>query len=193
MADRHDIVTDPDTATLIKIKAKRLCSRGDFSKSDYEDLQQDMYLHLLEKQHLYDPVRGTVKTFVNKALNIWIAMLLRHRDREKRRHNYNAISLEGTLVEHNGELDELGSMLCEEDLLRRNKISNLPAIDRVDLQDELDTALSSLKSGERTLIVLVAEHGVTGAGRRRGESRHQVGRAKRQVLARFRGERNSED
>ena len=42
MAESHDVVSDPFTVTLIRIKARQLCRRSDFSRSDYDDLRQEL-------------------------------------------------------------------------------------------------------------------------------------------------------
>jgi hypothetical protein len=47
-----------------------------------------MRLYLLEKAHLFDPVRGNLEAFVTNAINTWVGMELRYRERDKRRESY---------------------------------------------------------------------------------------------------------
>jgi len=43
MASSHPVVTSPFAATFIRIKAKQLCRRTDFTPCEVEDLQQSMW------------------------------------------------------------------------------------------------------------------------------------------------------
>jgi len=185
MATRHDIVSHPFTASLIKRKAAQLCRRTDFSRSDSEDLQQEMSLYLLEKARLFDADRGALEAFVTTAINSWVAMHLRHRAREKRRDGFRAASLEGTIIEHDGEADTLGSVVNEADLRRRTRGSGASPLDMVDLRDEAQAVLAALDPEERMLLALVAEHGPAGAARRLNLSRRKVEGALAQMRARF--------
>lgn len=191
MADRHDVLSDPFTSRLIRIKAAQLCRRTDFSASDYDDLQQSMVVYLLEKRHLFDPARGNVEAFVTNALDSWTKMELRFRGRLKRRGDYTCLSLEGTTVEFNGDADPLDSMLGEADLQRRTHAAGRSAIDDADLRDAVDHAMSGLAPDDQELLRHVAEHGVAATARewtrRRGRcvSRRQVEKAIRRMRARF--------
>jgi len=185
MADRCDIVTNPFTATLIRIKAHQLCRRTDFSRSDYDDLKQDMLLYLLQKAHLYDSMRGSVEAFVTNAVNTWVGLHLRHRARDKRREGYRAISLEGAFIEHDGQTDPLGTVLGEEDLRRRTLRSSLSSIELIELQDAIQCVLKTLTPSERSLLVHVATHGVASAARQRHVSRRQINKALTQMRTRF--------
>lgn len=133
MAKGSDVVTDPFTQTLIKIKAAQLCRRTDFSRSDRDDLKQGMLLYLVEKAHLFDPARGNLEAFVTNAVNTWVGMEMRFRGREKRRGNLSAISLEGTILEFDGESDTLGALLSEADLRRRTHRTPASPIERIDI------------------------------------------------------------
>ncbi len=173
----QSIVSDPFTVTLIRIKARQLCRRSDFSRSDCDDLQQDMRLYLLEKAHLFDPVRGNIEAFVTKALSTWVAMRLRYRSREKRRESYKVLSLERTRVECDGDITALGAILVEEDGRRLSQVYTMPAAERFELREAVDHAMANLDPKDREMLAHVAEHGVARAARAFGVSRRQVGNA----------------
>lgn len=185
MANSHDIVSHPFTASLIKRKAAQLCRRTDFSRSDSEDLQQEMALYLLEKARLFDAERGNLEAFVTTAINSWVAMHLRHRAREKRRDGFRAVSLEATMIEHDGEADTLGSVVSEADLRRRTRGSGASPLDMVNLRDEARAVLAALAPDERALLAVVADHGPAGAARRLDLSRRKVEGALARMRARF--------
>ena len=177
MLSRQEVVSDPFTVTLIRIKARQLCRRSDFYKSDCEDLQQDIRLYLLEKAHLFDPVRGNIEAFVTNAINTWVAMRLRYRNREKRRESYKVISLERTRVECDGDLTALGVILVEDDGRRLSQTYTVPAAERFELREAIDHAMGNLDPKDREMLAHVAENGVTSAAKAFGVSRRQVDNA----------------
>ena len=115
MVSSHQIVSHPFTVKVIQIKARLLSRRGDFSLSDFNDLCQDMRVYLLRKAHLFDPKRGNLEAFVNNALDTWVAMELRYRNRHKRYESYRAVSLNSTIVKYEGVLQPLAAIVLEEE------------------------------------------------------------------------------
>lgn len=183
MASSHDVVSHPFTITLIKIKARQLCRRSDFSRSDYDDLRHDMHVYLLQKSHLFDPARGTIEAFVTNALNTWVAMELRYRRRSKRHGGYRAVSLDDLTVENDGDTTTLGAVLGEADGHRRTQAAPLSTIEQFDLREAIAHAMGKLEPDERVLLIHVVKHGVASAARKRGVSRRQIHNA----IARMRG------
>lgn len=182
----HDLILDHDlTSTLIRIKARQLCRRSDFSRSDFDDLRQGMFLYVLEKSHLFDSQRGTIEAFVTNAVNTWVAMLLRSRSRLKRSGDSQAISLEGTLIERDGEETSLKAVLSIADLQRRTGAHTRDPIDQIDLRDAMARAVSTLTSDEQSLLRHVAEHGVASAARKHHVSRRQIENALARMRSRF--------
>jgi RNA polymerase sigma factor (sigma-70 family) len=171
---REAIVSDSFTVTLIRIKARQLCRRSDFSRSDLDDLQQEMRLYLLEKAHLFDPVRGNLEAFVTRTVGTWVAMQLRYRSRTKRRESFKALSLERTPVEYEGGITSLGAVLLEEDGQRLSRTYPISDVEQFELREAMARALQNLTSEDRAIIVHVAEHGVASAAREFGVSRRQV-------------------
>lgn len=185
MANSHDIVTHPFTVTLIRIKAAQLCRRSDFSRTDRDDLQQEMELYLLRKAHLFDSKRGNIEAFVTTSINSWIGMTLRFRARDKRRPGLHAVSLEETEIENDEEADTLASVLDEADLHRRKQCHSISPSELLELRDCLNAVLAALSPSERALVTLVADRGVAGAARARNVSRRQIKNAMDRIRARF--------
>ncbi len=191
MADRHNVVSDPFTASLIRIKAAQLCRRTDFSWSDRDDLTQQMLLYLLEKAHLFDPARGNIEAFVTNAIDSWVAMELRFRGRHKRRGDYEAISLEGTLVECDGDAVPLRTVLGPADPQRRHQAAPACQFDTAETAEAVAAVMATLDPKDRDLLRLVAEHGKAAAARewsrRSGAavSRRQIQNALERFRARF--------
>lgn len=168
------IVSDPFTETLIRIKARLLCRRSDFSRSDYPDLRQSMCLYLLEKAHWFDPARGNLQAFVTSVLKTWTAMELRHRSRAKRSESLKAVSLERTKVKRGAYFVPLGEVLLEEDGRRLTQTQSLPSIEEFELRKAVEHALAKLEPEDRAMLIHAAEHGVTRTAQAFSLSRRQV-------------------
>ena len=174
---RESIVSNPFAVTLIRIKARQLCRRSDFSKSDYDDLRQDMRLYLIKKAHLFDPVRGNIEAFVTNALCTWVALRLRYRNCDKRRESYKAVSLERTTVECNGDITTLGDVLLEEDGRRRTQAHGISAVEHFNLREAIEHAMQNLAPDDRALLVQVVEQSVRRTAKSRRVSYRQVNNA----------------
>ncbi|MCK6486564.1 MAG: hypothetical protein L6R00_20840 [Phycisphaerae bacterium] len=171
---KQSIVSDPFTVTFIRIKARQLCRRSDFSRSDYDDIRQSMRLYLLEKAHLFDPARGNLEAFVTKAINTWVGMELRHRERDKRRESFKAISLERTPVVCDGDITTLSAVLLEEDGRRQTQTDPLTSVEQFELRDAVQHAMQDVQPQDRAILIHAAEHGVASAARAFSRSRRQV-------------------
>jgi DNA-directed RNA polymerase specialized sigma24 family protein len=185
MGTQNSILDNDFANTLIRIKARQLCRRTDFSRSDYDDLQQDMRLYLLEKAHLFDPNRGNIESFITNTLKTWVAMRLRYQNREKRRDSHKAASLERTFVESDGCLTTLGAALLEEDGHRLTQTESISPMERFELRDALKHGLQTLEPDDRALLLEVAEHGITSTAKSRGTSWRQINNAMTRIRRHF--------
>jgi RNA polymerase sigma factor (sigma-70 family) len=176
MASSHPVVSHPYAATLIRIKAKQLCRRTDFTRCQVEDLQQSMWAYLVEKATLYDPDRGNIEAFITNLINTWVAMELRHRGREKRRLAHRNISLDSTMIEHDGDRVPMGSVLGETDLLRRLGRAPGSESDRFEIREAIAQAIKKLSPDQQALLADVVESGVASAAKHRDISPSTVRR-----------------
>jgi hypothetical protein len=174
MAERHDIVSNPYAQSLIRIKARQLCRRADFNRSDLEDLHQEMRTYLLKVAHHFDPERASMETFIAHAIESCVRMILRGRWRDKRRINRASVSLEGTEIAGEEESTSLWSVLRSEDQARRTGNTEHDLIEEIDRRDAFAHVFSQLSDKKRELVVQVMEHSKAGAARLRGTSRRQI-------------------
>jgi len=182
----HDSILDNEYAnTVIRIKARQLCRRADFSRSDLEDLHQEMKMYLLKVGHLFDPSRARMETFIARAINSCIAMILRDRRRDKRRINVEHVSLEGTELPGDNETFSIWAQLSTDDLFRRTGTTPADPIDAIDSQDAIAWAMERLSADDREIAALVMEHGKAGAARERGVSRRQIDNALQRMRQHF--------
>jgi len=71
-------------ASLIRKKARLLIGSYGFSTSDREDIEQELWYHLLKRQGAYDPSRGKISTFIARILDNRIRTMIEHRRAVKR-------------------------------------------------------------------------------------------------------------
>ncbi len=64
---------------LIHHKAKELIGRYGFTRSDQEDIEQELTLRLIGRWRYYDPARGRPATFYKVVVARGIASILEHR------------------------------------------------------------------------------------------------------------------
>jgi len=180
-----ELLADRFTIDFIRIKARQLCRRSDVSRSDQDDMQQEMRLYLWKKAHLFDPGRGNIEAFVTTAINSWVGMHLRGLDRIKRRGEASAISLERTLIENDGDVTCLGSVITDADRGRRYEAASPDPVESHDLQEAVGHALAQLTGEDRSLLEYISEHGVSAAARTRKVSRRQIYNALERMRSRF--------
>ncbi len=81
---QHTSVLNEYARKDIENKARRLIRRAGFSRSDREDLEQELTLRLLERSALYDPSRASLNTFVVCVIRSGVANILRQEATKKR-------------------------------------------------------------------------------------------------------------
>lgn len=69
---------------LIKYKAKQLVGHYGFTRSDREDIEQDLAQHLIEHMHQFDPRRSSQNTFLNRIVDRKRISILRQRFAQRR-------------------------------------------------------------------------------------------------------------
>jgi DNA-directed RNA polymerase specialized sigma24 family protein len=70
--------------TLIRVKARQLVRRPEFSRADTEDIEQDLAIQIHLKIAQYDPSRSSLNTFLARVVDSSISMMIRERGRLKR-------------------------------------------------------------------------------------------------------------
>lgn len=143
--DRNDIVTEY-ARTLIRVKAKQLARRPGFCRSDEEDVEQDLVLHLLSQAQHFDPKRGALNTFIARVVNSGVAMLVRDRTRIKRRpdDDVEVQSLEDKVEQPHGPPAPLWMVISLEDLERRIGSKSLTDAEVFELADQIASVMASL-------------------------------------------------
>ena len=177
----YDAVLTGYAQSLIRSKAKQLSRKPGFSRTDEDDITQELTMYLLERAHLFDPNRASANTFAERVIRSKVAMLLRDRRRQKRASGFAASSLEGTGARSDEDADSLRDMLTEVDLHRRLGTAASDQ-NQVELTAAVEEALSSLPAEDREICRQIIEGTMTSIARDLGVSRRQI----RNAIARIR-------
>lgn len=96
---------------LIRRKAKQICRRLGFSRSDRPDLEQELALILLRRLAGFDPRRAHYNAFVTTVVERYTATILQHHAAGKRTYHRNGGSLHVTVTDGDGGAVELVATL----------------------------------------------------------------------------------
>ncbi len=133
----RDDVVNKYAQTLIRVKAKQVVRQPGFSRSDQEDIEQDLLVHLLSQAEHFDPERGSINTFVARVVDTGVAMLVRDRNRLKRRPEEGIAveSLEKKVDQAGGAPAPLWALVSSDDLQRRTGTRKLTDTELYDLAE----------------------------------------------------------
>ncbi len=175
MASRLDIVSTPFATNLINRKARQLCARPGFSRSDEADLRQSMLLYLWSASRLFDAARGNAEAFIVTVLRSWTDMEVRSRRAQKRYNGAAVVSLDTTKVEgRDGSHELLGERIADSELFHRTRTMGLGTLDVVQNQDLFARVKSTLSASDLQFVHEVATRGMADVARTERVSRRQV-------------------
>ncbi|MEX2670896.1 MAG: sigma-70 family RNA polymerase sigma factor [Phycisphaeraceae bacterium] len=174
MTSSHEIVSNAYAQSVIRIKAHQLCRRADFSRSDMEDLRQEMWLYLVKVARLFNPDRACLETFIARAIDSCVAIILRDRQREKRRAGLDATSLEGTLAGGAEERGPLSRHLVPTDQSRRTGNVPVDPVERLETVEAVSVAMAKLPPKVRSIAKRLMHASPTAVAKEMGISRRQV-------------------
>ncbi len=93
---------DGYAARLIGFKAKQLTRRLGFSSSDRPDIEQELWLDLLDRLPRYEPGKAAINTFVACVVERKIASILRHHFAQMRTPHREEGSLDEPVLDGDG-------------------------------------------------------------------------------------------
>lgn len=160
--------------TLIRVKARQIIRRSGFSRSDQDDVEQELVIHLLSQARRFDPTRASVNTFVARVVDSGVAMLLRKRRRQKRAPGLSAQSLEMLVGDSSGKTQLLGATLTDEDRDRRLGQQSLSDLARYVDGEAFNFAVRALAPELQEMFRRVMARSPAAAARNLGISRRQV-------------------
>jgi len=158
--------------TLIACKARRLVGRAGFTRSDVEDIQSELTLHLLERLPRFNPKKSRLNTFITRVVEDMAEKLVRHRTMEKRDFQREACSLNEDIKNGEGVLTERAETLSREehDVRLRGRAPQNAS----DMALDVERVMSRLPKELRELCELLQTMSVTDAARKLGIPRSTV-------------------
>lgn len=134
--------------TLIRVKARQIVRRPGFSKSDTDDVEQDLLLHLLAQIQQFDPSRGSLNTFISRVVDSAVAMLVREHGRNKRVPATGVIqSLEMMVDQLGGAKTPVGATISQADFERRVGSTSMSGIELFELAEDITRLIDALPPG----------------------------------------------
>jgi DNA-directed RNA polymerase specialized sigma24 family protein len=151
---------DPLAYDLIRRKARSLVRRGGLSRTERDDVEQDLILCFLQRRSLFDPAKGSYGRFVSTVLKGCAANILRARCAAKRDPRRTR-SLQGRVRGEGGASTELGENISQQE--RDAKRGLVAGSAEEDVQRQLDVAavLAALPAELRDLALRLMTSTIT--------------------------------
>lgn len=132
--------------TLIRVKARQIVRRPGFNRSETGDVENDLFLHLLNQAQQFDPTRGSINTFIARVVDSAVAMLVRERRRNKRAPASGVVvqSVEVMVDQPDGPPAPLGATLSQADAERRTGGDSMSNTEMFELVDDVAHLIDAL-------------------------------------------------
>ena len=146
----------------IRHKARQLVGTAGFTRDDFEDIQQDLIVDLLERLPKFDPAKAKYNTFVSRIVERKVSKLIRHRKQQIRDCRREECSLNADIDDcGGGTVERIQTISQDEHDLRTGKYTR-PADERVDLRLDIEAVLADLppelrRAGQMLMTMPIAE------------------------------------
>jgi len=162
---------DEYAARVIRHKARQLVGTAGFTKSDREDLEQEMMLDVLQRLPKFDANKATHKTFVARIIERKISKLLRHQASEMRDYRRESYSLDERIDDGDGSTVARGETIAQEELDRRLGRRKRSDQEEWELAHDVAATLARLPEHLRRLCELLKTGSISEAAREMGVPR----------------------
>lgn len=168
MDDRTLSYPDGYAARLIRYKARRLSQAPGFSTSDQRDLEQDLWVEVIDGLRAFDARKSSLPTFIDRIVQHGVVSILRHRFAAMRTPHREEFSLNEVVSGPGGFPVERHEML---------PARAGPSVERQDLEHEVAAALATLSDEDRAVAIALALGTVNSAANEVDLPRSAVGRS----------------
>lgn len=148
------------TKGLIRKTARRMVGSSGIVADDVPDIQQDLWLDLLERMPRYSEDKGSVRAFVTRVVRNKSASMIRSRRTAKRRGDIGILSLNRETTDINGESIEFQDLLSVDDYLRLTRGATRTECERHDLAIDVRATVSHLPPAQRVICLLLVDRNV---------------------------------
>jgi RNA polymerase sigma factor (sigma-70 family) len=176
-AQPQDVLSDY-ARTLIRVKARQLVRRPEFTVCEAEDLEQELTLRILVQLNRFDPNRSSISTFFARVVNSSVAMLIRERGRIKRNgaEGVQIESLEKMVEQADGSPAPLWATISDQDAHRRHQSRPLSDAESLQLRLDIASVLEQLSPELRSICEQLMD-----GGQANGRRNSQLSRRKYQA------------
>lgn len=168
-----DFVLTDYARNLIKFKARQLSRLRSFSKSDRDDLQQELWLSVAHYADKFDPARASLDTFIDRVVNTAVAMILRDRQRKKRDNGFDTVSLDAIPAEGHDDVP-LSSQVSDDILSHRIGTERRNETEHRETAEAIQTALVSMPAELSDVCRRVMGGSISSVADDLGISRRQI-------------------
>ena len=176
-------VNDKFTQDLIRRKGWQLVARDDFTTSDREDIEQELWMKVLKAAPSFDRNRGYWNAFVTVVIDRRVASLIRDKYAGKR--DYRRVrSLNFSIGGEDGTV-ELGETIGIREYNARRGCWPRERDELEQLKQDVAAIIPTLQPDDRELCENLMKHSVSETARRMHVSRSTVHRALRRLRRRF--------
>src|SRR5688500_925796 len=156
--DFNHELTKGFAANYIRRKARQFARQPGFSRTDRDDLQQQLYVRILERLPQFDPRQGCFNAFVKLIVNQFGNNCRRHiRAQIRDRRDDGSLNV---LVDGEEGPIELAQTIGRRELNARLNREERPADEAIDLSQDLATFLASLPPRLRQVAERLKEFSV---------------------------------
>ncbi len=152
---------DDYAVNLIKYKARKLVGCAGFTEFDREDIEQELYLDLLQRLPKFNTERATRHTFIDRVTSHKIATIIEARKAGKRDYRLCSCSLNDLLKDEEGNTIERMETIDQDDYLRRTGKLSRSTAEVHDLSIDANKAMETLPPELRELCQRLKSETVT--------------------------------
>ena len=172
--DHPDDGIDAYAVGLIKYKAKRLIGQAGFTRSDCEDIEQELILDLLRRLPKYNPRRAQRNTFIARVVEHRVATLIEAQTAGIRDYRRCRCSLNDRFEDEEGRSVERVDTFDQEDYLLRTGAQSRPSDELSALAIDVAAVLEGLPPELRDLCQRLEAETVTEISRDTGVPRGTI-------------------
>jgi RNA polymerase sigma-70 factor (ECF subfamily) len=172
-------------ARVIRFKAQQLIGRHGFTRSDREDIEQELRADLVKRLRQFDPARAKRKTFIARVIEHKVATIIEYCRAGMRDFRREERSLDTWVDVGEDGWNRFGNTLAEEDVCDVCGRPNLSREERSDLASDVENVIADLPAELRELCRFLKSGSLSDAARRAGIPRSTLYDVVRRIRERF--------
>jgi DNA-directed RNA polymerase specialized sigma24 family protein len=170
---------------LIRRKAKQLCRRLGFNRSDRPDLEQELALIVLRRAADFEPRRSHYNAFVTTVVERYTATIIERHEAWKRTYRRDGGSLHISVDVADGGAMELLATLSTTEQSRHTGQRRRPPEDAWNLTEDVASVIRDMPPLMRRVCELLMSDSKKAAAHELGLSQYALYETLQRILARF--------